>query len=103
MKLEDEADIGPAHRAEHVVAQPGAGLAGEQDLPRIGPIADAGDLEQRRLAGARGSDEGADLTGHQPAIGGAQDVGRLADLDVRWAGHRSGKAGVDTGRPRGWP
>src|SRR3546814_20458852 len=82
MKLEDEADIGPAHRAEHVVAQPGAGLAGEQVLPRIGPIEEAGDLEQRRLAGARGSDEGDDLTGHTPEIGGAPEVERLAALGV---------------------
>ena len=57
VELVDEADLVAADRGALVVGQPPAGAAGDDDLAGVGPLEQAGDVQQRRLAGAGRRDQ----------------------------------------------
>src|SRR5579883_1699776 len=63
VELVDEAEIAAADAGARIVAQLPAGNAADHHLAAIRPLEEAGDMEQRGFAGARGADKGHDLAG----------------------------------------
>ena len=61
--LVDEAETRASQGRALAVAAPAAGRAGDNHLPRIRAFEQAGDVQERRLARARGADQGHDLAG----------------------------------------
>src|SRR5690606_19130496 len=73
MELVDEADLVAAYRRPPVIRKPAAGLTVHDHLARIRPLQEAGNMQQRRLAGARRGDKRDHLALVQLEIGTVQD------------------------------
>ena len=58
MELEDESHLPVAHPGERILAHPVEGLAVEHDVPAIGAVECAEDVEERALPGAARSHDG---------------------------------------------
>ena len=82
MELIDEADVVAADRRAFVVGKPAAGAAVEDHVAGVGPLEQAGGMEQRRFAGARGRHQRHHLAGHQRKIRAVQDGQLARPLDV---------------------
>ncbi len=82
VELVDEADLDAADAGALGIGQPGRRLAADIDLARVLVLQQAGDVQQRRLAGAGRRDEGDRLPLPDHEIGAAQDVERVLALRV---------------------
>ena len=69
-------------RGPLVVGEPPAGAAGEDDVAGIGPLQQAGDVQQRRLAGAGRRDQRHHLAGHSAKSAPVQDGQLARPLDI---------------------
>ena len=72
VELVDEAQLGAAQQGAPLVGQAAAILAADQDRAAVGPLQEAGDVQQGRLAGARRPDQRHDLARPQREIDAVQ-------------------------------
>ena len=62
MELVDKADFGAPQHGPAIIGQASAILSSDQHSPAIGTLQQAGNVQHRRLAGARRYDQRYDLT-----------------------------------------
>ena len=74
MVLVNETDFVAPDRGSLGFRQVAARLAIDFDLAAVGPLQEAGQMQKRRLAGARRPDQGDDLARRDPGRGAAQDL-----------------------------
>lgn len=82
VELVDEADLGAAQPCAPLVVELGRGKPADEDLAGIRLLEQAGDVQQRRLAGAAGRHERDDLARPEREIGLAQHFERRIGLRI---------------------
>ncbi len=82
VELVDEADVVAADRGALVVGQPAAGATVEDHVAGVRPLQQAGQMQQRRLAGAGRRDQRHHLGAAQREVGAVQDRQLLLTLDI---------------------
>src|SRR5262249_35142734 len=71
-RLEDEPEVVPPEAGQRPPVGPGQLLVPEPQLPAVGPVEAAEEIQQRRLARPRAADDGDVLTGGQAEVDAAQ-------------------------------
>ena len=74
VELVDEAERAAAQQGAALVRQRAAFLAGDADGAGVGPLQEAGDMQQGRFAGARGTHQRDDLARRQRQVDAVEHV-----------------------------